>query len=220
MRRAPHRVAEKGALVHAGVPLLPPQNFGKFSRVYSRMAPRRCDGEPAPASAAKVVDGEPTPAGSVKVVDCTIDWSAAPSRPVVMECVLAVRRLDVVQTHTEACMFRGFLEIYWTDPRLAGREIEAEGVPADIWRPRIAACPGLKMPEAEAYKQLPTFFKKDPVSDGRVKMVIPMAFGDEGWDLNDDLSRLRAFPFDGARIDLSVIFGGARRDVRRRPIPT
>ena len=117
-------------------------------------------------------------------------------------------------------MFRGFLEIYWTDPRLAGREIEAEGVPADIWRPRIAACPGLKMPEAEAYKQLPTFFKKDPVSDGRVKMVIPMAFGDEGWDLNDDLSRLRAFPFDGARIDLSVIFGGARRDVRRRPIPT
>ena len=79
-------------------------------------------------------------------------------------------------------MFRGFLEIYWTDPRLAGREIEAEGVPADIWRPRIAACPGLKMPEAEAYKQLPTFFKKDPVSDGRVKMVIPMAFGDEGWE--------------------------------------
>ena len=177
------------------------------------MAPRKCDGEPVPASAATVVDGEPASAGAAKAVDCTVDWSAAPSRPVVMECVLAVRRLDVVQTHTEACMFRGFLEVYWTDPRLAGREIEAEGVPADIWRPRIAACPGLKMPEAEAYKQLPTYFKKDPVSDGRVKMVIPMAFGDDGWDLNDDLSRLRAFPFDGARIDLSVIFGGARRDV-------
>ena len=151
------------------------------------------------------------PTGVTSIADTPTDWSAAPSVPVVMECVLAVRTIDCFNTHTETMVFRASLEIYWTDPRLVGRTLE-EGVPPEIWRPRITACMGLKMPKAEAYEEVPVFFKKERQSDGRLKMITPMSFGEGGWNLNDDLSRLRVFPFDGARVDLTVLFSGARKD--------
>ena len=138
-------------------------------------------------------------------------WSDAPAKPVAVEIVLCIRKLEVQQTHSEVLVMRATLEVYWDDARLIGFST-ADGVPPEIWRPQFSACVGLKMPEAEAYKQIPEFYKKEDASDGRLKMHIPMHFGEEGWNLNDDLQRLRVFPFDGARVDLSVVLGGRRRD--------
>ena len=73
--------------------------------------------------------------------------------------MLAVRKLEVIITHTEKLMMRSTLEVYWDDPRLNGYPQE-NGMPKDIWRPQFIACMGVKMPEAEAYTQLPDFYKK------------------------------------------------------------
>ena len=140
-----------------------------------------------------------------------IDWSQPPAVPVVVEIVLAIKKLEVINTHTEALLMKATLEVYWDDPRLSGYP-QSKGMPQDIWRPQFLANMGLKMSEAEAYKQLPDFYKKEPQSDGRLKMHIGMSLGEAGWDLNEDLQRMRAFPFDGARVDLSIILGGQRRD--------
>ena len=141
----------------------------------------------------------------------SVDWSQAPVVPVTVEIVLAIKKLEVINTHTEALFMKATLEVYWVDPRLNGYPQE-EGMPKEIWRPQFIGNNGLKMAAAEAYTQLPDFYKKEPHSDGRLKMHIGMTFGDDGWDLNEDLQRMRAFPFDGARVDLSVILGGKRRD--------
>jgi hypothetical protein len=134
----------------------------------------------------------------------SIDWSQPPAVPVVVEIVLVIKKLEVINTHTETLMMRATLEVYWDDPRLNGFPQE-QGIPPEIWRPQFIANMGVKMPEAEAYKHVPDFYKKEPKSDGRLKMHIGMSFGEAGWDLNEDLERMRAFPFDGARVDVATV---------------
>jgi hypothetical protein len=156
------------------------------------------------------------------VAPAPVDWAQRPhvgddpatgaALPVEVQFVLVLRKWEVtpVDGH-EFLRLTATLEFYWTDPRLEGRPT-AEGVPDTIWRPPLIGCPGCSLHEAEKGKKLPTFYRKRDVSDGRLSMSAPLdlSASSPGWNLGDDLDRMRVFPFDSARIDLSVMLAGAQ----------
>ena len=103
-----------------------------------------------------------------------------------------------------------YVEVYWTDHRLRGYP-SGEALPQNIWRPQFTANKGLSLGEAEKYTQLPTFYKN--VQDakeqlGILYMKVHCNLGETGFNLAEDLDRMRAFPFDSTRVDFSIFFTG------------
>jgi hypothetical protein len=106
------------------------------------------------------------------------------------------------------------LELQWEDRRLRAYSVE-DGVPDDLWRPQLLPSPGLYLQDDDP-RPIPVvnvnIHQKKSMCDGRVRMQVGLSFG-EGFDLRGDgMQRLRAFPFDGARVDLAIALG-VRREV-------
>ena len=176
-----------------------------------------------PAQIAPAADAKPAPQPASHD---GIAWDERPTTaPTEVELVTVIKRWEVVSGQHEVLKLSGLLEMYWTDPRLAGYPLK-RGLPEAIWRPEIIACQGFKMDKAEKYAVLPKFYNKEggEMSDGRLQFVVEFSFGEAGWNISDDLERMRLFPFDSTRVDVSIIFSGTRRkemlDLEIKPVLT
>ena len=151
-----------------------------------------------------------------------IDWG---SRPAVrgasgdelvtdIACVISLQKLTINSRDTqENLTMKGKLEIYWTDHRLAGFPQGAK-IPQDIWRPEIACCNGFTVAGLEDGTHVPDFdMRPNARAEGLLKWVGDMVLTGDGVSLSDDFDRLRAFSFDGVRVDLSaMLFGNRQRE--------
>ena len=153
---------------------------------------------------------------------CGIEWADRPvtygsggkSLPTEVHVVLALNRVVVTTKDSQEFLtVKAALEFYWTDTRLAGFP-EKASIPADIWRPELTACSGLTVAGIEDYAKTPTFdMKPNSRQDGLLKLVGNLVLQKDGHNLSEDLERMRAFPFDGGRVDLSMaMFGNRRRE--------
>ena len=110
-------------------------------------------------------------------------WSDAPAKPVAVEIVLCIRKLEVQQTHSEVLVMRATLEVYWDDARLIrwyGGRRAARNLASAVQRVRRPPDAGGGGVQADT-----GVHKKEGASDGRLKMHIPMHFGEEGWNRHD-----------------------------------
>ena len=67
------------------------------------------------------------------------------------------------------------LEMYWTDPRLAGYPLK-RGLPEAIWRPEIIACQRTRPRSTRSSRSLRNKEGGD-ASDGRLQLVVEFSFG-------------------------------------------
>jgi len=121
---------------------------------------------------------------------------------------MQVLRFQVeVKEGKELLFFDLKLYIYWTDHRLEG--YPKQDVPAEIWRPEFLcdAGAGVDLGGAERYELLPTFALKDN-RNGELQMIVSLSLQR---DLGENLERMRAFPFDGTRVNMMVVVGGEKR---------
>ena len=153
---------------------------------------------------------------------CGIEWADRPVMlgeggegvPTEVLAVLVLNRVAVSTKDSEEFLtIKGALELYWTDARLSGFP-EKASIPADIWRPEVTACSGLTVVGLDDYGTIPNFDMKPTArQDGLLKMRGDLVLNGDGINLSEDLERMRAFPFDGVRVDLSVaLFGNRRRE--------
>ena len=129
-----------------------------------------------PAQIAPAADAKPAPEPASHD---GIAWDERPTTaPTEVELVTVIKRWEVVSGQHEVLKLSGLLEMYWTDPRLAGYPLK-RGLPEAIWRPEIIACQGFKMDQAEKYAVLPKFYNKEggDASDGRLQLVVEFSFG-------------------------------------------
>ena len=148
--------------------------------------------------------------------DASFPWDERPlhgtDAPTVVEAVVSLKSWEVIaEKGKETLHLRGFILLYWTDPRLVGFPTKAKGEhpPETIWRPGFITCAGFGLGPAEQYEQVPRFYAggldKQGVSDGQLEFEVPMSFGAEGFDISGDIDRFRSFPFDSTRVDVSVL---------------
>ncbi|CAD7958878.1 unnamed protein product [Amoebophrya sp. A25] len=88
-------------------------------------------------------------------------------------------------------------------------------LPENIWRPEMMASYGTSMQSAEKYEEMPYWYNNNrkvvKERNGKVTMDPKFVFSGDGVNLGQELDRLRAFPFDSVRIDVSVFLTGQRR---------
>ncbi|GMH91070.1 hypothetical protein TrST_g10010 [Triparma strigata] len=151
----------------------------------------------------------------------TIEWFRRPNAgvsPTMFTVVLCFKKWDVESTGgKEILTWNGVIELYWDDFRLNGYPVD-RGVPEDIWRPKTIGNTGFDLGVAEKGLQVPKFAKtsqqdsthnngkKEGVSDGSLKMHVPVKLGGGGFNMSELLKRFRSFPYDSVRIDLICQF--------------
>jgi hypothetical protein len=147
-------------------------------------------------------------------------WDERPGdgtgEPIALELVWNMKSWEVIADKgKETLHIRGFLIFYWTDARLVGYPTKKLGdkPPEKIWRPTFITCAGFSLERGEKGGLLPEFYSagvdKEGLSDGRLKLEIPISLPG-GFDIsNGDIDRFRSFPFDSTRVDLSCcVFSG------------
>lgn len=117
------------------------------------------------------------------------------------------------------------LELCWDDLRLV-KYPTSKGVPENIWRPRTIGNTGFDLGEAEKAGLLPKFSKttkqdtsvndgiQQGVSDGSLKLHIPLKLGGGGINMSDNLTRFKSFPYDSVRIDFLPQFHNPHKGER------
>lgn len=107
-----------------------------------------------------------------------------------------------------------FVELYWFDWRMVGFPTKG-GPPSEVWRPSVMANKGCSLGNAERFEQTPQFPRYGgESSEGYLTMHLEVDFGESGLNMaEDDLERMRAFPFDSLRVDGSIFFvGGGNKE--------
>jgi hypothetical protein len=138
------------------------------------------------------------------------------NNPTVVEIVFALKKWEVVATDgKETLRIVANIEMYWRDERMVGFPTARKQMPENIWRPRMTGCAGFDLGKAENYELVPRFYSHDHdspdrPSDGTLAMTFPVSLRD-GFDISADMERFRSFPFDSTRVDLSIVFFGAKR---------
>ena len=87
----------------------------------------------------------------------SVAWGRRPHPngvPTPISVVVAFKRWDVDSgSGKEVLTWRGVLECYWVDARLAGYPVE-KGMPEEVWRPKTLGSSGLNLGAAEKCKQV------------------------------------------------------------------
>ncbi|CAD7953748.1 unnamed protein product [Amoebophrya sp. A120] len=127
-----------------------------------------------------------------------------------VEVVFRVKEWSISKSNDhEFCKLEGFLEMHWYDYRLDNFP-KNKKIPENTWRPEICASYGCNMDKAENYEEVPRFYYNTK-RDGKVRIDCRFFFSGDGVNLGADLDRLRSFPFDSVRIDVSIFLSGSRR---------
>ena len=149
----------------------------------------------------------------------SIEWDQRPKPnqggPTKIELVITIKRWEINSASGHEVLFvDGKLEVYWRDERLIGYPLK-EKLSPNMWRPQFITCPGFNLGTAETYELMPTFYgsNSSDFSNGNLQMICPFDFGQEGMNISDDLDRMRLFPFDSTRVDISAMFCGRRKDM-------
>ncbi|CAD7965670.1 unnamed protein product [Amoebophrya sp. A120] len=122
--------------------------------------------------------------------------------PTVVHFVLDVNSWSVETVEAREILHAKFtFHWYWCDERLIGYPPEKD-LPKNVWRPEVMACAGVKVDEK--YETMPKF-QSGPHQkfNGELELSL-VATLEPGYDMQKDIQRLRVFPFDSLRLDLSV----------------
>lgn len=165
-----------------------------------------------------------------------VDWSARPvtldaetdeALPVKIEVMVTCKKFTVSDAEgSEYLTYDGDLQFYWRDPRLIGYPVAVKnkhGLPEGLWKPQLVACNGLLLQsDGEKGKVLNAEKgegKPSPGGDlhttGAVCWSIPIVLKGRGVSLQHEVRRMKAFPYDSVRVDLSVMLVGGRHETTK-----
>ncbi|CAD7953743.1 unnamed protein product [Amoebophrya sp. A120] len=205
---------------------VPPKEWEEFLLEKEKQITPRGGGaaqnEPQLSSAAALSDVASTYQHSVDDMYDTIDFTTRPALlnpedlsekyPTEIECVFRVKEWSIAKSNDhEFCKMEAYLELHWFDYRVKDFP-KGKKIPEEIWRPEIIASYGVNMEKAEKYQEVPRHYSNDR-RDGKLRMDCKMFFSGEGVNLGAELDRMRAFPFDSVRIDVSVFLSASRSEL-------